>query len=123
MSKSIATSRLVLTFLDSQLDTTFTILVGKNAKANWQLIDEANPDDIWIHLDDGRPSPHIIIQNPDGLKPSLQTIKYGALQCKIHSKFANQSKLPIMYTPIKNVIKGDKVGSVLLKSPHKTLTI
>ena len=35
------------------------ILIGKNAKENWDIIDMAEPDDIWFHLS-YYPSCHLI---------------------------------------------------------------
>ena len=40
----------------------FTIIIGKNAKNNWEILDNADDEDIWLHLDD-LPSPYVIIKH------------------------------------------------------------
>lgn len=41
------------------------IRVGKNARDNWRLIDEAEADDMWLHLDGGQSSAHVILRYPN----------------------------------------------------------
>lgn len=102
----------------------FIIQVGQNAKENWQLIDEADIFDLWIHIDD-KPSGHVIIREKNNkLKYSVQKdcfdypyelIKMGAEYCKSQSK-DKTSKANIVYTTIENVKKGKVIGSVIIKN-------
>ncbi len=111
---------MVLEFLkeDSVSETEIKIQVGQNAKENWQLIDEANQDDLWFHVE-GHPSSHVVISMPEKSKISKQTIKYAALLCKQHSKLNNNNKLTIIYTQIRHLTKGKEIGSVMTKRIQK----
>ena len=107
--------------------------VGSSAKNNFEIIDEANPNDLWFHLKDVS-SCHVIacfknIQyttrddelpnyydiNFDDLekKEKQQIIKQGALICKQYSKLKSAKNVPIIYTKIEDVQKTDVPGSVL----------
>jgi predicted ribosome quality control (RQC) complex YloA/Tae2 family protein len=105
---------LIFNVYDTKADADIQIKVGSNAQENWDLISESKQNDIWFHLDD-KPSPHVVISTPKKNKVSNQTLNYAAALCKEHSKYSNISKLTIIYTQIKNISKGDDVGSVILK--------
>lgn len=92
------------------------IKVGRNAKENWQLIDDASNTDWWFHLE-SFPSPHVILTIED---PTIIEIYEAAQYCKEYSKYKNYKDLYINYTQIKNVYKGFKTGEVL---PLKTKRI
>lgn len=86
--------------------------LGKNAKQNFELIDEAidiNNNYWWFHLDD-LPSGHCIIFN-EVIDESM--IKMASLLVKNNSKFKNQ-KVKIVYTQIRNVKKTNNLGEVLI---------
>ena len=87
------------------------IYVGQNAKENWTLIDNANKDDIWYHLQ-SLPSPHVVCNNE---KKKYQC----ALLCKQYSKYKSFKNIKVIYTPINNLIKGSEIGSVYFKSKRK----
>lgn len=93
----------------------YMITIGKNAQENWDIIDAASSEDIWFHIED-YPSPHVILKIPDDYKlkkiPKKILIQC-ALKCKIHSKYNNVKNINIIYTKIKNIKKGDYVGSVI----------
>ena len=91
-------------------DITYTIYIGKNALDNWKLIDLSAPNDIWIHINN-HPSAHVVIVS-NNLKIPINVIQYGAYLCKMNSKFNYLQKIKCVYTFIKNVKKGDEVGSV-----------
>lgn len=88
--------------------------IGKNAQHNFDLIDNANSDDIWFHINNA-PSTHIIAHTA-GLnlnkKQLRQIIKSGALLCKQSSKYKSVNNVEIIYTQIKNITKQKTVGSV-----------
>lgn len=108
---------------DNKLNQEFDIIIGKNAKENWDIIDNSSQSDIWFHLDNF-PSCHVILKtNSFDLKDfNKQTLIYCASLCKNNSKYANLKKISVIYTKIHNVKKGDKVGSVIT-SNVKTIEI
>jgi predicted ribosome quality control (RQC) complex YloA/Tae2 family protein len=90
--------------------------VGKSAQNNWDLLDKAKGTDIWFHLDSFS-SPYVILNTENA--PNKNDILECAIACKSNSKFKNIPKLKIVYCPINNLTKGDKVGSVIIKSYRK----
>ncbi len=100
-------------------DQTFDIYVGTNSKENWELIDGAEPDDLWFHVED-LPSGHVIIKEKL-IKGSSQIANYpnqiisiGANYCKSQSKYKDKTKLKIIYASISNIKKGKQIGSVIV---------
>lgn len=93
-----------------------TFYVGKNARENWNLIDNAEDYDIWIHLHDF-PSSHVIIETLEELDETY--IQYGCMLCKKYSKYRYKEKVRISILQKKYVQKGKKTGEAnLLKSPR-----
>lgn len=95
--------------------------VGGNAQENHDIIDVAQPDDIWFHLSN-LPSCHVIASMPTDqiiTKPELHRIlKQGALICIQNSNVAvsksnKSSKTDVEWTRIENVTKMDIPGKVL----------
>ena len=107
--------------------------IGRNARDNFNLIDESDKDDLWFHINN-KPSCHVIarLQNIrfttqdndlpnyydihfDTLenKQKQQIIKQGALICKQFSKFKSEKNVEVVYTKIENVVKTEIIGSVL----------
>ncbi len=99
---------------DNKSNCDIQIQVGQTAEENWMLIDNAEQNDLWFHVEK-QPSPHVIIKVPPKVKLAKSTLNYAALLCKEHSKYAEINRVSIIYTEIKNVKKGEAVGSVLLK--------
>ena len=97
-----------------------TYKVGKNAKENWDLIDESEEDDIWIHLHD-YPSCHVIIENTKYLEK--EHILHGCHLCKEHSKYKNDKKIKVSVLDKKYVKKGKVVGEAKLKIKPTIYTI
>ena len=106
--------RSVSKYIDAIRDTV-VFMFGENASDNFNMIEQAKPDDIWFHLHQSS-SCHVIATLPPDKqydKKHLQKIiVQGCLLCKQKSKYASAKKLPIMYTHIKNVEKREKVGCV-----------
>lgn len=101
----------------------YTIKIGQNSKENWNLIDNSEPDDLWIHLDD-YPSAHVIIskkyniQNVNVNYPN-QIIMIASNYCKSCSKYCkNLHNVKIIYTLLKNIKKGKEIGSVIISNPN-----
>jgi predicted ribosome quality control (RQC) complex YloA/Tae2 family protein len=113
---------------DSKIGQDVFYWVGQHAQDNWDMLDKAEQNDIWFHLDNC-PSSHVIlkISNLDkkSKKVSKQTLIHCAQQCKLHSKFSeissNKHKIKVIYTEVKNVSKADKVGSVYTKKTDSLL--
>lgn len=100
---------------------TFKIIVGKNEKENWKIIDDADGDDMWIHVSDS-PSCHVIIREEltSGSTSDYpeDVILHAANECKANSKCKNKSKVKIVYCLIKNIKKGKAIGQVeILENP------
>ncbi len=89
-----------------------TFKIGKNAKENWELIDKASDDDIWIHLND-YPSGHVIIENIKDI--TNDDIFYGCLLCKKYSKYKNCKSVRCSILERKFIKKGKSIGEVILK--------
>lgn len=91
------------------------IFIGQSAKENWEIIERANQYDIWFHLN-AAPSCHVVLKLPSSKSTvSKRTLDYCAMLCKENSKFASFKDVKVMYTVIKNVTKGDAIGSVYTK--------
>jgi predicted ribosome quality control (RQC) complex YloA/Tae2 family protein len=97
--------------------------IGKSAKENFDIIDAAEPHHIWFHIA-GQPSGHVIAAIPESLdrKDRVYIIKQGAVLCKQHSKFNSTKNMEIVYAFVKDLQKGDRLGSVIVKT-EKTVII
>lgn len=126
--------RTVTRFIPS-LKLNIVYKIGSCAQNNFEIIDQAHPNDMWFHLN-GESSCHVIAClknirynsrddelpncydiNFDELekKEKLQIIKQGALLCKQYSRLkSSSSKVEIIYTKIESVCKTDIIGSVTL---------
>lgn len=96
------------------------IHVGKNARDNWELLENASADDLWFHVT-SESSAYVIVENnekPDNEIEKLTIYKAAAI-CKSRSKLKNTKKVSISYLPIQYVKKGKCVGeAILLKKPE-----
>jgi predicted ribosome quality control (RQC) complex YloA/Tae2 family protein len=98
-----------------KLSTEITYWIGSNAQDNFNIIEQADPKDIWFHIG-SHPSAHIIarISHLDKLdKKSIQQIvTQGAVLCKQVSKYPSVKKLDITWAYISNVKPTDILGTV-----------
>lgn len=93
-------------------DVIFKIIVGRNQKENWDLIDVSEKQDIWFHVED-KPSCHVFIVKPSECNSIPRDVIIKAAQlCKQYSRYKNDKKVKIIYTEIHNVKKGKDCGSV-----------
>lgn len=99
--------------------TTEFIKIGKNAKDNFDLIDSADPDDLWFHLRDF-PSAHGFL-NKDYI--SKENIRLVAEMIKAKSKQRNEKNIVVEYLPIKFVKKTKLTGTVTLDGPVSFIRI
>ena len=90
--------------------------IGKNAKDNFNIIDNSHDKDIWFHLDNTSSS-HVIahVSNFEKLdkKQHRQIVTQGAVLCKSNSKSKSDKNVDINYTFIKNITKTDIPGTVI----------
>ena len=97
-------------------ENNYTIIIGKNKKENWQLIDNCIETDVWFHVSD-LPSCHVILKNTISLSMlPIQVIKHCAYLCKINSNAKYEKKSSIIYTLICNVKKTNIEGEVAVKN-------
>ena len=95
-------------------DTSITYRLGTNSKENHLIIDEADKDDWWFHLD-GFPSGHCIIER---IEIDYEDIEFASEIVVRNSKLKNSKNVKICYTQVKNLKKTKNPGEVLLlKSP------
>ena len=108
-----------------------TIVAGRNAQENFDLIDEYQefartyPECVvlWFHLD-SFPSGHIIMQCPAEFKPNDDHIRIAAEYTKNNTKYKNRPAVNVVYTNILNIKKAEPVGSVSFirrKKTHKII--
>lgn len=95
------------------------LLLGQNAKENHLLIDNADPNDWWFHIDNS-PSGHCIVESID---VNNELIIQAANFVKEHSKLKNNKKVKIIYTQIKNIKKTKNPGQVILLKTPKFILI
>jgi predicted ribosome quality control (RQC) complex YloA/Tae2 family protein len=92
--------------------------IGDDAKDNFVIIDYANPEDLWFHVQ-GFSSCHVIanISKLELDKKQLrQIITQGAVLCKQNSRYAYMNDLAIVYTKVKNIKKTNIVGTVITEN-------
>ena len=89
----------------------YTYYVGKNARENWNLLEAAEPFDIWFHLDK-ESSPYVILEIRDNNIVSKEVLLEGAKLCKKYSKLKNKTTCDVIYCSIENLKKGKVLGEV-----------
>lgn len=108
------------TFINDQGE--WNIIIGQNRHENWQIIDEADPTDIWFHVQE-MPSCHVILKNVQKISVIERSVlKRCALLCKMNSKAKTEKKSIIMYTPISSVHKTKTIGEVTVDT-FKTIVV
>ena len=92
----------------------FTVLVGRNNVQNDRLsMKQANNHDMFMHIQK-QPGSHVIIVS-DNREISDQAIEEAAVIAAYYSSARQSSRVPIDYTPVKNLKKpnGAKPGYVI----------
>ena len=88
-------------------------ILGENAKDNHQIIDYADGNDIWVHLDE-LPSGHCIIET-NIIKDIYLYNAYNLIIEKSKYKYCKK----IVYTYVKNIKKTKNPGEVtFIKKPE-----
>lgn len=109
--------------VSKDIDGPIEFSIGKNAQENFDIIDEAEPRDIWFHVE-GESSCHVIAHVSSYIlckKRTSKIIKQGAVLCKQHSRYASSKNLPIIYTFIENVTKTRIPGSVTTENTKRVV--
>jgi len=113
----------------SNISSEITYYIGKDAKDNFDIIDKANPEDIWIHASDYS-SCHVIAdmhnENHLSKKQIYSIIINGIHLCLKNTNSLHQQKnIEFSYTKVKNVVKTNKIGKVTItdKLSKKLLVI
>ena len=102
----------------------YTILSGKNKQGNNDLLDDADPTDVWFHISNFS-SGHIILKNPNKLainKIPRQVLKRCACICKSSTK-TSEKNCAIIYTQRSNIAKTDILGQVNIMANTQIRTI
>ena len=98
--------------------------IGENAEDNWDLFDKSkfiNNEYIWFHLNSFS-SPHVImystiqeLQNTN----YIEFINFGSRLCLDNSKYNYLKDCKIVYSPLKKLKKGEKVGEIIISGKKK----
>jgi predicted ribosome quality control (RQC) complex YloA/Tae2 family protein len=104
----------------------FTIIRGKNKKANHDILSKAaSPFDYWLHVADG-PSSHIILKRDHpGHEVPETTLTEAAILCGLKSYRNGDGKADVMYALVKDVrkVKGFAPGQVLVDKKLGTIRV
>ena len=94
-------------------------VMGTNAKENWKLLDEANEDDIWVHLN-GLTSSYVMIKNRNqNHSVNTHDIMYAGQLCKEYSKHKHVKNVKMCYLEARYVSKGKITGQAhCLREPN-----
>ena len=91
------------------------ILIGQNAKENWDIIDGSEPDDLWFHLSN-YPSCHIVARLKKMIDNS-ELVYIANLVKENTTKYKNKNNLKICYCNISDIKKNkSKIGSVIISN-------
>ncbi|MBC16213.1 MAG: hypothetical protein CL942_04080 [Desulfovibrio sp.] len=104
----------------------FTIVRGKNKKANHDIISKAaSPFDYWFHIADG-PSSHVILRRDHpGHEVPDATLGEAAILCALKSYRKEDGKADVMYALVKDVrkVKGFAHGQVVVDQKLGTIRV
>lgn len=81
-------------------DQEYTILIGRNAKENHQIIKMSHPESLWFHLNHVS-SAHIVLQTEGVQVP--KTYLYQVASLLFEYKKNTPPNVKVIYTEIKNV--------------------
>lgn len=101
----------------------WTILVGKNSKANDELtLKVATKNDLWLHAKDV-PGSHVVVRQKPGQNFPTHIIEKAASLAAANSKRKTDSLCPVIYTLKKFVrkAKGSPAGQVIVEKEEVVL--
>ena len=99
--------------------------IGRDKEDNFHILDLASPNDIWIHTSENSSS-HVIISIPNDIKFSKKQLriilKKGMAFCKQYTnKVHDKKNVEFIYTKVKNVVKTEKLGEVMISNEKKII--
>jgi predicted ribosome quality control (RQC) complex YloA/Tae2 family protein len=98
--------------------------IGENAMDNFNVIDAADSNDLWFHVD-GHSSCHVIADISAIENINRKNIRYivtqGAVLCKQHSRYSNQKKVTITYARVADVEKTNTPGLVVVQNQKQVV--
>ena len=89
----------------------FSIVLGQNREENTELIKNALPDDIWMHLADG-PSPHVIIRVQGSV--DFRILRSAARILKQASKKRYENDVEMIWCRVRCITPSEVPGQVLI---------
>ena len=93
----------------------FTILIGRNAGNNDEIVKTAKKEDLWLHAK-GVQGSHVLVRAMQGAKFPIDVIEKAASIAAFYSKRKTDTLCPVIYTPRKFVrkVKGAAKGAVMV---------
>ena len=89
-------------------------ILGSNSNENWEILQNADEEDTWVHLHN-HPSPYVIIKKEAICKRDLE---YAGHLCKSHSKLRDVKNVQMSSLKVAYVVKGRQSGqAMLLRAP------
>lgn len=99
--------------------SSITFILGENARDNHRIIDDADKNDWWFHIDD-KSSSHCIVEVPD---LTQEDIIFATDLIKSNTRHDKNKKVNFCYTQIKNIKKTKNPGQVKLLVTPKRIKI
>ena len=101
----------------------FTILVGKNARQNDDLVRQAVPDDVWMHAR-GHAGSHVVVKRAGSQEIPETVLRRAAGLAAFYSKAGNERRVEVTFTEARHLRKpkGAPPGLVIV-SRESTLTV
>ena len=93
----------------------YTITMGTNREENAQILMDALPDDIWLHLEEGS-SPHAIL-HVEG-RVSSKMLRQASHMIKNSSRARKEDSVKVMWTRVKNVKPTSIIGEVEIEGEY-----
>ena len=100
----------------------FTIRLGRSQAENAQLLVEATPLDLWIHLSD-HPSGHAVITHHEDKKFPRRVIKRAAVLVKQYSKRKSDKKVSCDVAHIKDLVPTGRPAEVIVSKLMRVVVL
>ncbi len=100
----------------------FTIRLGRSKTENAQLLLEASPLDLWIHLSD-HPSGHAVITHHEDKKFPRRVIKRAAVLVKQYSKRKSDKKVSCDVAHIKDLVPTGRSAEVIVSKLMRVVVL
>lgn len=91
----------------------YSILIGKNASGNEEIIKISHPESLWMHLNNTSSS-HIILQSNGDTIPKRYINQVAGMLFDYKKNASKHTN--VIYTQIKNIKLTNTLGSVITKN-------